>query len=115
MKSNDAMTLEQYVNKLINEDLSKLVNDNPYFVFIVMSSAIDYIARCRDIPENFHDDKYGSIQGYVDAIENLNAFAKYRIFNVLKGKGHTNILYTTLRCGLLHATMPNYGIILSSE
>lgn len=115
MKSNDAMTLEQYVNKLINEDLSKLVNDNPYFVFIVMSSAIDYIARCRDIPEDFHDDKYGSIQGYVDAIENLNAFAKYRFFNVQKGKGHTNILYTTLRRGLLHATMPNYGIILSSE
>ncbi|MBO7128539.1 MAG: hypothetical protein J6W05_02045 [Prevotella sp.] len=115
MNSNEAMTLEQYGNKLINEDLSKLVNDNPYFAFIVMSSAIEFIARCRDIPENFHDDKYGSRQGYVDAIDNLNAFAKYRIFNVPKGKGHTNKLYTTLRCGLLHAAMPNYGIILSSE
>ena len=39
MKSNEAMTLEQYGDKLINEDLSKLVNDNPYFAFIVMSSA----------------------------------------------------------------------------
>lgn len=115
MKTNEAMTLEQYGNKLIIDDLSTLINDNPYFAFIVMSSAIEFIARCRDIPDNFHDDKYRSRKGYVDAIDNLDSFAKYRVFNMPQGKGHTNKLYTTLRCGLLHAAMPNRGLILSFE
>ena len=114
MKTNEAMTLEQYGDKLINEDLSKLVNDNPYFAFIVMSSAIEFIARCRRKLHNFHN-KSNSGKRYVDAIDNLNSFAKYRVYNVPQGKGHTNKLYTTIRCGLLHAAMPNRGIILSSE
>ena len=114
MKTNEAMTLEQYGDKLINDDLSKLVNDNPYFAFIVMSSAIEFIARCRSKLHNFHN-KNKTGKRYVDAIDNLNAFAKYRVYNVPQGKGHTNKLYTTIRCGLLHAAMPNRGIILSSE
>lgn len=114
MKSNEAMTLEQYGNKLINEDLSKLVNDNPYFAFIVMSSAIEFIARCRGKLQDFHN-KSNTGKRYVDTIDNLDAFAKYRVFNVPQGNGHTNKLYTTIRCGLLHSAMPNRGIILSSE
>lgn len=114
MKTNEAMTLEQYGDKLINEDLRKLVNDNPYFAFIVISSAIEFIARCRSKLPNFHN-KSNSGKRYVDAIDNLNAFAKYRVFNEAKGNGHTNKLYTSIRCGLLHSAMPNRGIILSSE
>lgn len=114
MKTNDAMTLEQYGDKLINEDLSELVTDNPYFAFIVMSSAIEFIARCRSKLHDFHN-KSNSGKRYVDAINSLNAFAKYRVFNVPQGVGQTNKLYTTIRCGLLHAAMPNRGIILSSE
>lgn len=114
MNTNDAMTLEQYGDKLIIEDLSKLVNDNPYFAFIVMSSAIEFIARCRSKLQDFHD-KSNPGKRYVDTINSLNAFANYRVFNVRQGKGHTNKLYTTIRCGLLHSAMPNRGIILSSE
>ena len=114
MKTNEAMTLEQYGDKLINDDLSKLVNDNPYFAFIVMSSAIEFIARCWRKLHNFHN-KSNSSKRYVDAIDNLNAFAKYRVLNVPLVNGHTNKLYTTIRCGLLHSAMPNRGIILSSE
>ncbi len=114
MKSNEAITLEKYGNKLINVDLNKLVNDNPYFAFIVLSSTIEFIARCRSKLRDFHN-KSNTGKRYVDTIDNLDAFAKYRVFNVPQGKGHTNKLYTTIRCGLLHSAMPNRGIILSSK
>lgn len=114
MKTNEVMTLEQYGDKLINEDLNQLVKDNPYFAFIVMSSAIEFIARCRSKLNNFHS-KNNTSKRYMDAINSLSAFEKYRVFNVTQGKGQTNKLYTAIRCGLLHATMPNKGIILSSK
>lgn len=114
MKTNKTLTLEQYGDKLINEDLNKLVNDNPYFAFIVMSSAIEFIARCRSKLHNFHN-RNNTKNRYMDAINSLSAFEKYRVFNVTQGKGQINKFYTTIRCGLLHATMPNKGIILSSK
>ena len=66
MKSNEAMTLEQYGNKLINDDLSKLVDDNPYFAFIVMSSAIEFIARCRSKLQDFHNNLKSATNSHGD-------------------------------------------------
>ena len=107
--SKEAMTLEEYGDKLINDDLGKLVESNPYFAFIVLASAIEFIARCRD-----GNNAKESGKKYVETIDCLNSFEKYRKFTIIKGKGHTNKIYTDLRCGLLHTTMPDKGIKLSS-
>ena len=112
MKANnkDAMTLEEYGNKLINEDLEQLVESNPYLAFIVLLAVIEFIARCRKKLKNFHNSK-DTKKRYVEAINNINAFKAYKQLNYQD----SNKLYTLLRCGLLHSTIPDNGITLSSE
>ena len=108
-----AMTLEEYGDKLINDDLGKLVESNPYFAFIVLASAIEFIARCNNCRESqdIHHAKRISKKVYLKAINTLKSFKKYRQLKEKNG----NKLYTLLRCGLVHTTMPNKGITLSSE
>ena len=105
--SKEAMTLEEYGNKLINDDLGKLVESNPYFAFIVLASAIEFIARCR--LQDIHTKEI-SKKVYLKAINKLKSFKKYRQLKEKNG----NKLYTLLRCGLAHTTMPDKGITLSS-
>lgn len=107
-----AMSIEQYGNKLINEDLAPLVDSNSYLAFFVLSAAIEFITRCR--LRNLHYDKK-TAEKYVSTIGSLEAFKPYRIFNYNKGKKVYNYLYTAMRCGLLHMGLPNKGIILSSN
>lgn len=53
---------------------------------------------------------------FVFAIDNINALSSYRIFNYnTGGNRHSNKLYKALRCGLLHAAMPDVDIVLSSN
>ncbi|MBQ9636666.1 MAG: hypothetical protein IJV36_02060 [Prevotella sp.] len=108
------MNLEEFGDKMIYKDLPFLVASNPYLAFIVLSAVLEFIARCRKTLKSIHD-KNNTSGRYVDAIDNINALAPYRIYSRPRGKGHTNLLYTSLRCGLLHAGIPNSDIVLSSK
>lgn len=112
--ANNAMNLLCFGEKFIKEDIKSLVESNPYLAFFVLSAAIEFIARCRCCLTDFH---YGERNGkrYLDAIDEIEALRPYRKFKKKKGKGYTNTLYSSIRCGLLHSSMPNSGIILSSE
>ena len=107
-----AMSIEQYGNKLINEDLAPLVDSNSYLAFFVLSAAIEFITRCR--LRNLHYEKNTAVK-YVSTIDCVEAFRPYSKFKYKKGQYYTNYLYTAMRCGLLHTGLPNKGIILSSN
>lgn len=113
-KNLSAMSLKEFGDKLINEYIEPLVISNPYLAFMVLSASVEFIGKCRHRLKNPHNN--GTKKNmFVDAIDNINALSPYRVFNYKTSIGHSNKLYTALRCGLLHAAMPNVGIILSSE
>lgn len=115
-KNLSAMSLKEFGDKLINEYIEPLVISNPYLAFMVLSASIEFIGKCRHRLKKPHMNGT-KVQNnmFVDAIDNINALSPYRAFDYKTSKGHSNKLYTSLRCGLLHAAMPNVGIILSSE
>ena len=121
-ESKNSMTLKEFGDKFIN-DVNPIVDTNPYLAFFIMSAALEFISRCKACLPNFHK-KDGSSDRYVKAINNIKALKPYRIFNrqtIYKTKNgkykkkNTNDLYSVIRCGLLHAGMPNEGLTLSSE
>lgn len=115
-KNLSAMSLKEFGDKFINEYIEPLVISNPYLAFMVLSASIEFIGKCRHRLKNPHmNGPMVQKNMFVDAIDNINALSPYRAFNYKTSKGHSNKLYTALRCGLLHAAMPNVGIILSSE
>lgn len=114
-KNKSAMTLKEFGDMFINCYIEPLVDSNPYLAFMVLSASIEFIGKCRRRLKDPHEKGKRGKNMFVDAIDNINALSAYRVFNYQTSKGHSNKLYTALRCGLLHAAMPNVGIILSSE
>ena len=121
-ESKNAMTLKEFGDNFIN-DIEPIVETNPYLAFFIMSAALEFISRCKACLPDFHK-KDGSSDRYVNAINNIKALKPYRIFNkkvryrAKNGKykkKNTNDLYSVIRCGLLHAGMPNEGLTLSSD
>lgn len=114
-KNKVAMPLKDYGDKLIYEYIEPLIESNPYLSFMVLSASIEFIGKCRKKKSNPHANKNGENM-FVYAIDNINALSPYRIFNYnTGGNKHSNKLYKALRCGLLHAAMPDVGIVLSSN
>lgn len=110
-----AMSLKDFGDKLIYEFIEPLIESNPYLSFMVLSASIEFIGKCRNKKKNPHANKSGDNM-FVFAIDNINALSSYRIFNYnTGGNRHSNKLYKALRCGLLHAAMPDVDIVLSSN
>ena len=110
-----AMSLKDFGDKLIYEYIESLVETNPYLSFMVLSASIEFIGKCRKKKKNPHANKTGDNM-FVYAIDSINALSSYRIFNYSTGGNkHSNKMYKALRCGLLHAAMPDVDIVLSSD
>lgn len=114
-RNQSAMTLKEFGDMFINDYIEPLVDSNPYLAFMVLSASIEFIGKCRRKLKDPHEKGKKGNNMFVDAIDNIYALSPYRAFSYKTPKGHSNKLYTALRCGLLHAAMPNVGIILSSE
>lgn len=113
-KNKNAMSLKEFGDMFINDYIESLIDSNPYLAFMVLSASIEFIGKCRCRLKDPHEKGKRGKNIFVDAIDNIKALSPYRILNYNTANGHSNKLYTALRCGLLHAAMPNVGIILSS-
>lgn len=103
-QKSTAMTLEEFGDKFI-KDLEPMVSSNPYIAFLVLSTTLEFIARCKNMESNFQDDKKTK-EKFIKAINSIKAFTPYRNLS--------DKLYK-LRCGMVHTTMPSEDIILSSD
>ena len=92
-----------------NDDLERLVQNQPYMSFVIMSSLIEFIGKCYKRRLDFQT-QYKSKEDYFDVINNLESLKKYREFNK---EGQVNELYTLLRCGMLHALLPKEDMHLA--
>lgn len=104
------MTLEEFINNTVIDEIGIMVSTPrlKYLSFIVMSAAIEFLGACLD-NQSFHTSSRSQIR-FEKAINEIPALSKYRGF---LGKGSGINLYTELRCGLIHAALPQSGIELT--
>ena len=94
---------------IIEEDLKQLSNlmeQQPFFAFVILSIIIEVFGRCINPASGIHVSGK-SEEDFNYALEHLTSLRKYKDapFN----------LYTSLRCNLAHALLAGSDIILTTE
>jgi len=106
------MTTKGFIEVVFINETGTLSKTHPYIAFMIMGIGIEFLGKCLNIASfDWHEEKV-SRQRFEEAVNNLNALAKYR---TLIGKNSQVDLYSSLRCGLAHAAAPKYEITLSSK
>lgn len=105
-------TLEDFIKDTVIDEIGIMVYTPrlKYLSFFVMSSAIEFLGACLD-KEDFHKKGISGTR-FKKAINELNSFGRYRSFI---GSGSGVDLYAELRCGLLHAGLPQSHIELTEH
>ena len=97
-------TILQVGDSIFDKRLSQLAKRYPYQSFVVMSAALEFLGKCYNKLNNFQKDGNSKIICN-SVISELSSLEDYRKFDNF---------YHSLRCGMLHAFVPD-GIILSRK
>lgn len=89
-----------FIQKFVVEDLEDIVKHHPYHAFFLLSSAIELLGKCLNSSPDWQNT---SNVDFNNAL-NLPGLSKY--------KSIQNEMYSSLRCGLLHACMPKEDLRL---
>ena len=105
------------VAKFIETELIGAIDDikerHPYLAFVLIASGIEFLGKCLCPNADWHEsDPKGNFE---KAINTLDNFQKYRSYTGGNGNHVPDVsLYGELRCGLVHAFLPQKDIILHS-
>lgn len=103
------VTIKEYITQL-PADIKPFVEHQPYFAFFIIASGIEFLGKCINDQKDWQTEKM-SRTDFQNAINQLDSFVNYR--NYLQGMNTDQIdLYSSLRCGLLHAMLPKSNILL---
>lgn len=121
-------TRDYAVTEFIDEQLRNLesiVPSQPFLAFPLLSIIIELLGKC--LSSSSWDKRDESEKDFCNAINTLNGLKQYRKLNTKKinKKGkvvvkhkqevYTNLLYTYLRCNMVHAFLPSPNIRLTSD
>lgn len=95
---------KEFIETVLINEIGEVANQYPYLAFALMCIGIEFLGKCLH-SKDIH--KGGESRDNFD-----NALEKYPSLN--KYQSIEN-LYGCLRCGLLHAFLPNDGVILSDD
>lgn len=94
------------IQNIINE-LEDIVNNHPYFAFALLAIIIEVFGKCYDSNLDWqHRDS--ARNAFKLGIDKCSSLTKYKAIG-------SDVIYTTLRCGLLHAFLPKDGILLAED
>jgi len=101
---------KQFIEQVLINELAEVVKTSPWLGFICISSGIEFLGKCIDNnnPTDWNAERV-SKPNFRNAIENLNAFSKYK---PLLSRPNFD-LYREFRCGLVHACAPGANVSLS--
>ena len=110
IQNNPPISLEDFINNTVIGDLGIMVETPQlkYLSFFVMSSVIEFLGACLDIDDFNKKGKSGA--RFKKAINELESLKEYRELN-----RNEIDLYAELRCGLLHAGIPQSHIELTER
>ena len=103
MKTTGNISVRQFIQEYLIDDIGNIVKTHPYFAFLLMAVGIEFLGRCQST--NAWNDRHKPSVYFDDgfAVPPLCQYTK-----------NYPDLYHKLRCGLAHAYRPD-GIILSNE
>lgn len=96
---------KDFLEKVLIEDLSDVVESHPYYAFSILCEIIEVLGKSMDTEPDWHKNT-NRYQPFVKALS-LPSLQKYNIKQMR--------FYEKVRCGLLHAGIPENGIILTKE
>lgn len=110
------MTIQEVGDSFFCDELKQLVDEKPYMAFVIMASILEFIGKCYHKHPDFQKRRK-SKNDYFVAINELESLEKYSVFNYPPDNNgqvpNNNYLYTNLRCGMVHAFLPEGDIILA--
>lgn len=106
MEDTEKYTATEFIQKFIVNDLSGIVNSHPYHAFFLLSAAIELFGKCMNPTPDWQATNSSDFKTALT----LRSLQKYSGINGLPDK-----MYSSLRCGLLHACMPKSDIKLVSD
>lgn len=115
--TSQTFTPREFIQKFMIDEMSVIVKNHPFYAFSLLAEAIEVLGKCLN-PISDWFASGSSENDFYNAINTLKGFELYKCFNFTKkskdGKTiNTNLLYSKLRCGLLHSFLPKEGITLA--
>jgi len=102
---------KEFIKTFLIDGLSKMINDYPYFSFIIMGIGIEFLGKCVNEKRKNWTKRGKSEKDFKKAINDIPSLQKYSCYL----DEDTYDLYGSFRCGLAHSIAPNYIITLSSK
>ncbi len=110
-------TLEEVGNSFFSSNVKHLVEEEPYWSFVLQSAMIEFMGKCYSIAKRL--DSRSRVEDMQEGGHSKNDFGKMiQNSEALKGYqalNNNDELYHNLRCGMLHALLPKEGIQLAPE
>lgn len=100
------LSAKDFIQNNCIDGLADMVKNNPYYAFSLLAATIEILGKCLDSSPDWHKDS-PFFHPFNSAINNLDSLKKYCLKKV-------NI-YHSLRCGLLHAGLPDNDLKLSDN
>jgi len=102
------MTPKDFIQQVLIKEVGEIHISHPYISFLTMSVGIEFLGKCLN---GINDWNRGgrSKDDFEDAINNLNAFSKYRPLL------QSHDFWTSFRNGFAHSFVPKNTLTLSSK
>jgi len=100
---------KEFIHQVFIMELGRIKDQYPYISFAIMATGIEFLGKCLDQSSEHWNVTGRSKINFEFAINNLEAFKKYRPF-LDRFKMHDS-----LRNGFAHSFVPKYSIGLSSK
>ena len=105
------MTLKGYINQYLIEEIKAIQDSNHHYLsFFLISSGIELLGACIDKNQNFWKENR-SRKRFDMCIQKLFP-TDYHQYNNRDSKYY---IYSDLRCGLLHSTLPKKNLELIQQ
>jgi hypothetical protein len=95
-------------SKEVKADVKAFIEKQPYLSFTMLSAILEFVARYYSGEDDWHKCNI-SKRICCELISNVTALEKYRQYTKV---GDDSLLYTELRCGILHSLAPGETIKL---
>lgn len=105
--NNGKITRQELFQQYVVQDSEELMEKYPYQTFLVLLVAVEILGKfILGEKDATTGQDIGSKKAFYTAINDIDAFKPYRIYNSSKKGVKTNNLYS-LRCGFAHILRPD--------
>lgn len=102
------MNVQDFIKQLYIKEIGEIKNEHPYMAYMVIGAGIEFLGKVLE--QTSRNDWFAEHHSSVDfkkAVSDLQGLKKYEKIK--------DVLYTHLRCGLLHSSVPKADLKLGDK